>query len=177
MNLESIENIEGIEGIESMESGESVTNIGLNITESIRITLGENIKNLTDKLREENINFVIHQQNSGMVRNTIMYIDKHGVELNTINDEIVFIKSSNTILNYIIDITETQDIIYTLNEIREKLSDRFNVTKREIKIDEFNGDTTSAKLSIVSAGKSKVGISIILGAYNKMYMDTLTLIK
>lgn len=152
---------------------------GLNIIEGVRINLGDYMTDVKNNLDSNNIDYKIHD--SGVDKNgtnsTIMYMEKHGVELSINNDEIVYIKSNNNNLNYVMELTEDTNAIFTLKEIKNKIAKEFNVSVNRIRVDEFDGSDIRASLTIKGDNGKQVKISLNRGIKNRVYMNTIKLIN
>lgn len=160
-----------------MKGDEIAMDAGLNIVEGVRIRLGDSLTDVKNNLTKNNIEYKLHdngEQENGL-NTTIMFMEKHGVELSINNDRIVYIKSNNSNLNYIIELTEDANILFTLNEIKEQIATMFNVNIKNIRIDEFDGDNTRASLSVKDNDGKVVKISLVRGIKNRIYMHTIRL--
>ncbi len=78
-------------------------------------------------------------------------------------------------MNYIIELTENANILFTLNEIKEQIATMFNVNIKNIRIDEFDGDNTRASISVKDNDGKVVKISLVRGIKNRIYMHTIRL--
>ena len=150
---------------------------GLNIVDGVKIRLGDLLSDVKNNLTDNNIDYKIHasgKQGDGL-STAILYMEKHGVELSVKEGKIIYIKSNNSKLNYVIEITEDTDILFTLNEIKEKVALMFNVNIKNIRIDEFDGESTRASLTVKGTDGNTVKISLIRGIKNRIYMHTIRL--
>lgn len=147
--------------------------IGLNILDNLRISIGEDVESIEKALIVNNIEYSIpYDGNSHM----ILFIESYGVELSTNKNKVVFIKSSNSDLNYIMQIgMSTPSLVLT--EIRAKLAVNFSVPVEKIRVDRFEASSFNSIMSIPYSKNRKVRISLVLGLNKGIYIETMQLIK
>lgn len=147
--------------------------IGLNILDNLRISIGEETAEIINALKRNSIGYSIPYQGQGHM---IIFIETYGVELNTVKDQVVFIKSSNSKLNYIMKIGMNTPAL-VLAEIREKLAKNFNLPISKIRIDRFESTSSNSIMSIPYDEGHKVKISLVLGLNNGIYIETMQLVN
>lgn len=147
--------------------------IGLNILDNLRISIGEDVESIEKALIANNIEYSIpYDGNSRM----ILFIESYGVELSTNKNKVVFIKSSNSDLNYIMQIgMSTPSLVLT--EIRAKLAVNFSVPVEKIRVDRFEASSFNSIMSIPHSKNRKVRISLVLGLNKGIYIETMQLIR
>lgn len=146
--------------------------IGLNILDNLRISIGEDTSDVVRELEENNIDYSIPYSSESRM---VLFIESFGVELSTKNNKIVYIKSSNSDLNYIMHIGASNPSS-TLIEIRDKLATNFNVDKDRIRIDRFEASSFKSIMSIPYNDIGKVRISLVLGVNKGIYIETMQLL-
>ena len=99
-----------------------------------------------------------------------------GIELNAQNGYIVFIKSNNTELNFVMQITSNSPI-EALNIIKEKVAEKFDTDLSAIRVDKFNLETYESMLVIPVTNILKAKIELITGLNRRLYMKSLTLTR
>lgn len=147
--------------------------IGLNILDNLRISIGEDTESIIKALEKNRIVYSIPYNGEGHM---IIFIETFGVELNTENNQVVFIKSGNSKLNYVMEIgMDTPSLV--LVEIREKLAKSFNLPVSKIRVDRFESTSYNSIMSIPYDKGKKVKISLVLGVNNGIYIEAMQLIK
>lgn len=151
--------------------------IGLNIVDELKINIGDSIENIKKSLEDRNIEYKIHdvKGKSDKIKTNIMYIQEQGVEINIEDDSINFIKSSNDKLNYIFAIEEGNSI-NMLSQIINNVSSAFSIDKKDITVNEFDGNNLRTIITI-KIGSKALKMSLMLGFNNKVYINTIRLLK
>lgn len=150
-------------------------NIGLNILENARIYLGQNINDVEKMLKNNNISYSIYKSsvdNNIEDGNIIVYIESYGVEINTHNNIITYIKSGNSKLNYIMNI-HIGNPAATLAEIRSKLAVGFDVPIEKIKVVRFQAYNYSSIMVIPYNETTKIRVALILGVNNGIFIENM----
>ena len=152
--------------------------IGLNVLDNLRVSIGENIKDILGKLDDMEIQYIIPYKNTEDMRDSsyIVYIEKFGMELRLRYNRIIFIKTTNTELNYIMSI-ENKYPALVIHEIKSKLMERFEMSsKNDIYIDRFEAKTFNSVVTIPYNKTSKVKITLVMGNDNSIYLEKIELI-
>ena len=150
--------------------------IGLNLAEGVRVRVGDTVDELKENMEEHSIEYVIpYETTNGHNKEMIMLMEKCGVELNIVNDRIVFIKSNNTESNYIMQLQHGMSPIEALTTIRKNLAGSFNIDVASIRIDRFDGRSMDSMLSIPVSSSHKVKIELIMGVHQKIFMHSIAL--
>jgi hypothetical protein len=151
--------------------------IGLNILDNVRISIGDTLEEIIESLDSNRIKYSIPYsiKNRSGATSVILYIEDYGVELSIHNDEVSYIKSSNSNLNYIMQIHERYpaDVI---KKIKENLCDRFGVSKKDIRVDRFETSTLNSIISIPYKDNKKIKIVLVMGKDSSMFIETLQII-
>lgn len=147
--------------------------IGINILENLRISIGESRDDLINDLENNNIKYDIAYGKNARI---VMFIESYGVELETDNHNVTYIKSSNSELNYIMHIHKNSPFD-TLIEIRDKLAIKFNINKDKIRIDRFEAKSFKSIMTIPYNEHSQVKISLIPGVNNGIYIEAMQLLN
>lgn len=151
-------------------------NIGLNIADGVRVRIGDKLDDVTASMDKHNVIYTIpYRAESNGDINIVMFMEECGVELNIVNEMIVFIKSNNSESNYIMQLMEGMTPIEALNQIRENLATSFNINKSDIRIDRFDGRSLNSMLSIPLTTTMKIKLELIMGLQNKIYLHSLEL--
>ena len=151
-------------------------NIGLDIVSGLRISIGDNLQIIENRLYTMNIKYTIpYRSNNSSVNNIIMYIEQYGVELNTVDGIVVFIKSSNSDLNYLCDADENS--IKTLDTVKNSVARNFGVDKKVISVERFEARTSKSVISVPFSNNMRVKITAILGLKRRMFVETIELIS
>lgn len=161
----------------NMILGTDIMDIGLNILNNMRISLGDTVENITDSLVKNNINYTIpySSNNKDGSSNVIIYIESYGVELALQNGIASFIKTSNSKLNYIMQI-HNNSAVEVLREIKNNLSHNFNVPVDKIRVDRFEAKTFNSIMSIPYSETKKVKITLIMGINYSIFIETIQLV-
>lgn len=151
--------------------------IGLNIIDNLRISIGEEVDHLIYALNHNNIKYSIPYRgdNNDGNGNMILFIETYGVELGTHAGKVVFIKSSNSKLNYIMEIGMDKPYL-VLSEIRENLANSFNTVVDQIRVDRFEASSFKSIMSIPYESNKKVKVTLVLGINNGIYIETMQLV-
>lgn len=151
--------------------------IGLNILDNMRISMGETIESITDSLTKNNIKYTIPYSNNNKdgTSNVIIYIESYGVELGLQDGIVSFIKTSNSKLNYIMQI-HNNSAVEVLREIKDNLSNNFSVPADKIRVDRFEAKTFNSIMSIPYSETKKVKITLIMGINYSIFIETIQLV-
>lgn len=152
--------------------------IGLNIADGVRVSIGDKIEDITDTMNKHKVEYTIpyKTRNNNNVE-MIMFMEKCGVELNIKNGSITYIKSNNSNSNYIMQLDSEMTAVEALEHIKKTLSSEFKVDESSIRIDRFDGKTMNSMLSIPFKGDLKVKVELIKGAHEKIFMHSIQLSK
>ena len=147
--------------------------IGLNILDNFKISIGESFESIVHKLKQSNIEYYIPYKSSN---NYLLYIESYGIELRLTDNKISFIKTTNTELNYIMTIDNTHPV-KVVNEIRDKLAVRFEISNSsKIFIDRFEANSFNSIITIPYDSTNRVKISLVLGKDSSIYIKTIELV-
>ena len=151
--------------------------IGINVSENLRIRLGDKLDDTIERFNKENIKYTIpYRLEERNKSNLIIFLEYWGIELNAQNGYIVFIKSNNTELNFVMQITSNSPI-EALNIIKEKVAEKFDTDLSAIRVDKFNLETYESMLVIPVINILKAKIELITGLNRRLYMKSLTLTR
>ena len=151
--------------------------IGINVSENLRIRLGDKLDDTIERFNKENIKYTIpYRLEERNKSNLIIFLEYWGIELNAQNGYIVFIKSNNTELNFVMQITSNSPI-EALNIIKEKVAEEFDTDLSAIRVDKFNLETYESMLVIPVTNILKAKIELITGLNRRLYMKSLTLTR
>lgn len=151
--------------------------IGINVSENLRIRLGDKLDDTIERFNKENIKYTIpYRLEERNKSNLIIFLEYWGIELNAQNGYIVFIKSNNTELNFVMQITSNSPI-EALNIIKEKVAEKFDTDLSAIRVDKFNLETYESMLVIPVTNILKAKIELITGLNRRLYMKSLTLTR
>lgn len=151
--------------------------IGINVSENLRIRLGDKLDDTIERFNKENIKYTIpYRLEERNKSNLIIFLEYWGIELNAQNGYIVFIKSNNTELNFVMQITSNSPI-EALNIIKEKVAEKFDTDLSAIRVDKFNLETYESMLVIPVTNMLKAKIELITGLNRRLYMKSLTLTR
>ena len=151
--------------------------IGLNIAEGVRVRIGDKIGIQTETMDKNGIDYSIPYKDDKDKNNVsmVMFMEKCGVELNIINDVIVYIKSNNSESNYVMQVSDEMSPVQALLEVRKHLAENFNIGYNDIRIDKFDSNNLNSTLSIPISSVLKAKIELIMGAHKKLYMQSIGL--
>lgn len=151
--------------------------IGINVSENLRIRLGDKLDDTIERFNKENIKYTIpYRLEERNKSNLIIFLEYWGIELNAQNGYIVFIKSNNTEFNFVMQITSNSPI-EALNIIKEKVAEKFDTDLSAIRVDKFNLETYESMLVIPVTNMLKAKIELITGLNRRLYMKSLTLTR
>ena len=151
--------------------------IGINVSENLRIRLGDKLDDTIERFNKENIKYTIpYRLEERNKSNLIIFLEYWGIELNAQNGHIVIIKSNNTELNFVMQITSNSPI-EALNIIKEKVAEKFDTDLSAIRVDKFNLETYESMLVIPVTNILKAKIELITGLNRRLYMKSLTLTR
>ena len=151
--------------------------IGINVSENLRIRLGDKLDDTIERFNKENIKYTIpYRLEERNKSNLIIFLEYWGIELNAQNGYIVFIKANNTELNFVMQITSNSPI-EAVNIIKEKVAEKFDTDLSAIRVDKFNLETYESMLVIPVTNILKAKIELITGLNRRLYMKSLTLTR
>ena len=155
-----------------------IMDIGLNIIDNVRISMGEDLNSIIDSLNSNDIKYSIpfSSDRKDGKSSVIIYIESYGVELALKDGIVTFIKTSNSKLNYIMQIHSDNSPVDVLREIRENLSDNFKIPIEKIRVDRFETRTFNSIMSIPYGENHKIKIVLIMGKNNSIFIETIQLI-
>lgn len=152
--------------------------IGINIADGVRVSVGDTIESITSSMEEHGVEYTIpYQSKTGDKAEMIMFMEKCGVELNIVDGKIVYIKSNNNESNYVMQLKDGMSPIEALTMIRRNLAGAFNINPSDIRIDRFDGRSMDSMLSIPISNQDKVKIELIMGVNQQIFMHSIALVK
>ena len=152
-------------------------NIGLNILENVRISIGDSTNNIINKLKNSGINYEIISNKFNTIDNYVIYIDKYGLEINSENDNIIMIKIVNSNLNRLITV-DSNNPIEMLNKIKNKIKELFDIQdERLINIYRFNSISSSSVVTIPYNENSNVTLNLVRGYDDAIYIEKIKVVK
>ncbi|MBR1455429.1 MAG: hypothetical protein IJ593_12430 [Lachnospiraceae bacterium] len=152
-------------------------NIGLNILENVRISIGDSTNNIINKLKNSGINYKIISNKFNTIDNYVIYIDKYGLEINSENDNIIMIKIVNSNLNRLITV-DSNNPIEMLNKIKNKIKELFDIQdERLINIYRFNSISSSSVVTIPYNENSNVTLNLVRGYDDAIYIEKIKVVK
>ena len=149
--------------------------IGLFITDSIKVEIGEIKEKLLSDLDSESIKYDIpfDKINKEGIKETIITMREPDIEISVENDIITYIKTVNTEFSNL-DKVENTDINMTehIRNIQEQVNKKFNTEDCTIKIEKLDSKTLNITL-IVTYKNGKCRIQIIRDSFGDIYINTI----
>lgn len=155
--------------------------IGLNITENVRVNLKDNIDTLKKKLEQHNIEYAIpYEKTNNGETDMVVVMRQCGMELTLKNGNIQFIKSNNSEVNTILEIDTDTNPVDALKAIKDEISKELSIESSALSIDKFDSNTFSSMISArIDDGKGKVkielGVGVMSGTTKRLHIRSLGL--
>lgn len=151
--------------------------IGLNITDRVRVRINEDLSELQDQLENCGIRYSIPFKESvdGITRE-ILIIDSYGVEIKTSGERITFIKTSNSKSNYVAQIKDTKPLD-ALNSIKSVLAEKFSCEEKSIKVNTFDIASYNSVMTIPMNNTAMAKLTLVMGTHGKIYLETIRMIN
>jgi len=149
--------------------------IGINLTQNVRVELGEIKEHLFNDLISNNIEYDVpfDKVNKDNVKETIVHIKELGTEISVENDIITYIKSGNNSFTCIDNIKTLEDnTLEHLQRIKSKIRDKFDNELYTIKIEKLDATTLNITL-ILSSSIEKARINILRDANGAVFVNTI----
>ena len=155
--------------------------VGLYISEGIRVRIGDTFSSITSKLENSKVDYKIPYDGTRDInkeKSIILFIEQCGVELTIVDKKVVYIKSYNDTSNTIIDLGDNNDPIIVLQSIILGVGDALGVDTKSIYLESFDSDNYTTTLKI-KVDKSKfIRISIRGNKESKAYhINTVRLVE
>lgn len=147
-------------------------NIGLNIGDNVVVRIGETLQEIKDDLEKSKIEYTVPFKSDESADKTeaqvvVMYLEQYGVELNLIDNKVIYIKSTNYESNILAQLDgELSDPISVLNDTKNKISSLFNVAVKDIIVSSYDTNNSSMTLKIKLDTGKYVKISTICDGRN-----------
>ena len=149
--------------------------IGINITDNVKIELGEIKEQLLSELSSNNIEYHIlfDKVVDNNVKETIIHIPSYKTEISIENDIITYIKSGNTDYTCLDTMSKNNDDTFKhIQNIKNKINELFNSDLYTIKIEKLNTDTLNITL-ILSSTFEKVRVHILRDTDGAIFINTI----
>lgn len=152
--------------------------IGLNISDNVRVELGEIKEELLNDLSNNNIlyNIPFDKTNSNNIKETIIQIPDILMEISVENDIVTYIKSANNNYTHLdtVDIT-ADNPVEVVKSIQQKINDKFKGNSDSIKIEKLDIKTMNIIVILISKTQ-KVRAVILRDAIGDIYINTLRIL-
>lgn len=152
--------------------------IGLNISDNIRVELGEFKEQLVKDLNDNKISYTIpfDKTNKRNIKETIITITELGVEISVENDIVVYIKSASNQYSNVDTLTDDQEIsvLEHIATIKDKVNQKFNGFGEEYTIKFEKIDTKSMNMVVIlNSAYEKARLTILMDANRIVYINTI----
>lgn len=156
--------------------------VGLDILENLRISIGESVGDIIESLDNNGINYTIPKVSGLSVGDSdgtmIIFIESYGVELSIMDEEVVYIKTNNSELNYVTRLLESDNRpLTTLKEIKSSLAIKFGIPEKSIRIDRFNTKTFDTSMSIPYRDEDKIRVVVVSRSDGTFHIETIQMVK
>lgn len=149
--------------------------IGLYITDNVKVNIGEIKEQLLADLDSQGIHYDIpfDKINSAGVKETLITMREPDIEISVENDIITYIKTDNTKFSNL-DKIESADVNITdhIKKIQQKINDKFSTKDSTLKIEKLDSKTLNITLIIIQ-GNSKCRVQIIRDTFGEIYINTI----
>ena len=149
--------------------------VGINLTDDIRVELGEIKELLLNDLTSAGIKYEIpfDKLNKEGIKETIIHIKEIGTEISIENDIISYIKLGNTPYTKLDTIDDiTTNVLVHIKNIQKHIEDKFGNNNYTVKIEKI--DTVNMNITlIVSSDKDKCRIQILRDNTGGVYINTI----
>lgn len=149
--------------------------IGINLTDNIKVKLGEIREVLLKDLDEQNIKYSVpfDQTNKQGVKETIITMREPDIEISIENDIVTYIKMSNNEYSNLDNIEVIGDnALEHIQKIKKQIEERFNIEDSDIRIEKIDTKTMSITMLIIT-NKDKARLQIVRDTYGDVYINTL----
>ena len=150
--------------------------VGMYIADGLRINIGDQYDELIGRLDSCGIKYEIpYYKTTGNKKTLILYMRSEGIELNVVDNIVVYIHASNAALNQLFKVEQGMQNADALKYIREKLAESFETEPRKIRIDQFNSRSYATVISIDNDDR-KIRIHLDISLGNMIYISTLRIL-
>lgn len=147
--------------------------IGLNICDGVRVKIGDSFEDTIKKLDGMNIKYNIPYMGRDVLsdnigeQSVIIFLEEYGVELNVVNDEVTYIRTSNINSNAVFKVDVMDKSVNILKNIIKKTADVFEISSDDIILESFEGKNLNTTLKIRKDKDTFIRINIIFNMHNE----------
>ncbi len=147
--------------------------IGLNICDGVRVKIGDSFEDTIKKLDDMNIKYNIPYMGRDVLsdnigeQSVIIFLEEYGVELNVVNDEVTYIRTSNINSNAVFKVDVMDKSVNILKNIIKKTADVFEISSDDIILESFEGKNLNTTLKIRKDKDTFIRINIIFNMHNE----------
>lgn len=149
--------------------------VGINLTEDVKVELGEIKEILLNDLNNAGINYEIpfDKLNKQGIKETIIHIKDIGTEISIENDIISYIKLGNTPYTKLDTIEDIKtNVLDHIKNIQKHIENMYGKNKYNVKIEKIDTGTMNITL-IITSQTEKCRIQILRDNTGGVYINTL----
>lgn len=149
--------------------------IGINLSDNVKVELGEIKEQLLKDLDNDCIHYVIafDKLNKEGIKETIMHFRELETEIIIRNDIVYYIKSGNTQYTHLDVITDIEtDNLSHIKTIKDLVINRYGNLGYNLKIEKIDTKTMNITV-ILTSDNDKVRIQILRSSKGEVYINTL----
>lgn len=149
--------------------------IGINLTDDIKVKLGEIREILIRDLDEQGIKYSVpfDQTNKQGIKETIITMREPDIEISIENDIVTYIKMSNNTYSNLDNIEVIgNNALEHIQKIKKQVIDKFGINESDIRIEKIDTKTMSITMLVMS-NKDKARLQIVRDTYGEVYINTI----
>ena len=148
---------------------------GINLTEDVKVYLGEIKEQLLYDLDKHNVKYSImfDKLNKDGIKETILHLRDITTEIIIRNDIIYYIKSDDTEFTHLDTISDiSTDTLNHIRKIKELLEDKFSPEGYNVKIEKIDTKTMNITV-ILTSDVERVRVQVLRGTLGEIYINTM----
>ena len=152
--------------------------VGINLTEDVKVELGEIKEILLNDLNNAGIRYEIpfDKLNKNGIKETIIHIKDIGTEISIENDIISYIKLGNTPYTKLDTIDDIKtNVLEHIKNIQKHIGGKFGKDKYNVKIEKIDTGTMNITL-IITSQTEKCRIQILRDNTGGVYINTMRIL-
>lgn len=152
--------------------------IGINVAKELKIGIGDSIEKLKNFTDSSKIKYkIMYEDVNNTTIDLVVYMEDYGVEINVKDGYITYIKSNNSELNCITQLSGCKTPTDALKAIKSAVSLKFAIEKRFITIEKFNWEDMYTVLLIYGNSANTIRVELTRGVNNMIFMHSISLLK
>ena len=154
--------------------------VGINLTDGVRVELGEIKEYLLQDLDNTDLTYDIafDKVNKENMKETIIHIREINTEISINNDIVYYIKCGNTKYSHLDTIKDiSENTMSHIQTIKDKINELFGVSKDySIKIEKIDTKTLNT-IVIVHSQYEKARVHVLRDAFGEVYINAIMAIQ